>query len=144
MKRREFLSKLMRCGLSAAAMNALPVERLFAQELLPTLAIPIIDAHAHLPSDVSSEGHTFMAIRSAKLSATSIAVMGDKDSVVGADLAFTYALEGWENISDIGLLTDAMRAGGLGTLEISAFMGLNLLRVFTRCHAARPILNYFY
>jgi len=39
-------------------MNALPVERLFAQELLPTLAIPIIDAHAHLPSDVEPETQT--------------------------------------------------------------------------------------
>ena len=366
MKRREFLSKLMRYGLSAGALAALPVERLFAQGLLPALAIPIIDAHAHLPSSGSPEGHTFEAIRRAKLLATSIAVMGDKDSsVVGADLAFTHALEGiqivldwestglvkivrqprdiplqpdptgpihvilaieggdaigtqlnrvdkfyklgvrmitlvhgtinqsgdnaigrdmrrysssdpsdggltdfgrqvvarmnrlgmlidvahastrtlfdvasctrapiidshtsplppsvttrgpgrlrlydemasivetggvvctwplaydgnqldrltfsdwveeikvfkmyfgirhislgtdgggglpdmiqgWEDISDVGLLTDAMRSGGLGTLEISAFMGLNFLRVFSRCHAARQILNYFY
>lgn len=53
-------------------------------------------------------------------------------------------IQGWEDISDVGLLTGAMRAGGLGALEISAFMGLNFLRVFTRCHAARQILNYFY
>ena len=46
-------------------------------------------------------------------------------------------IQGWDDIGDVDLLTDAMRAGGLGTLEISAFMGLNFLRVFTRCHAAR-------
>jgi hypothetical protein len=37
MKRREFLSKLMRYGLSAGALAALPVERLFAQGLLPAV-----------------------------------------------------------------------------------------------------------
>jgi microsomal dipeptidase-like Zn-dependent dipeptidase len=94
MNRREFLFKLMRYGLSAGALSALPVEQLFAQQFLPTFAVPIIDAHAHLPSDGSPEGHTFEAIRSAKLSATSVAVMGDKDSAVSADVAFEFALEG--------------------------------------------------
>lgn len=51
-------------------------------------------------------------------------------------------IEGWENISDVGLLSDAMRKGGFGTLEISAFMGLNFLRVFARCHAVRQVLNF--
>ena len=94
MNRREFLSKLMRYGLSAGALGALPVDRLFAQELLPTLAIPIIDAHAHLPSADSLDGHTFEAIRRANLCATSIAVIGDNYTVVGADSAYIKALEG--------------------------------------------------
>lgn len=52
-------------------------------------------------------------------------------------------VDGWENISSVGLLQDAMRSGGFGTLEISAFMSLNFLRVFTRCHAVAQILSYF-
>jgi microsomal dipeptidase-like Zn-dependent dipeptidase len=96
MKRREFLSRMMRYGLSAGALSALPAERLFAQQFLPALAIPIIDAHAHLPGYGPSddEGHTFEAIRSAKLAATAIAVMGDKKDPVGADSAYAHALEG--------------------------------------------------
>jgi microsomal dipeptidase-like Zn-dependent dipeptidase len=100
MKRREFLSKLIRYGLSVGAVGILPVERLFAQQLLPPLAIPIIDAHAHLPG---SAEHTFEAIRSAKLSATSIAVMGDNFTSVGDDSAYLNALNtiglvhGWES-----------------------------------------------
>jgi len=97
MKRREFLSKLIRYGLSAGALGALPVKRLFAQELLPTLAIPIIDAHAHLPGTAE---HTFEAIRSAKLSATSIAVIGDNYTVVVADSAYIKALEGIKIVHD--------------------------------------------
>lgn len=93
MNRREFLSKLIRYGLSAGALGALPVERLYAQDLLPALAYPIIDAHAHLPSSDSPEGHTFEAIRRAKLSAMSIAVIGDNHSDVGADSAYTNTLK---------------------------------------------------
>ena len=54
------------------------------------LAIPIIDAHAHVPGTAE---HTFDAIRSAKLSATTIAVMGDNYAAVGADSAYFKALE---------------------------------------------------
>jgi hypothetical protein len=34
-----------------------------------------------------------------------------------------------------------MRSGGLGALEVSAFMGLNFLRVFTRVHAIGQVLS---
>ena len=93
MNRREFLAKLMRYGLSAGALSTLPVERLFAQEFLPQLTIPIIDAHAHYPGDLStvSEGYTFDAIHNANISATSFAVLGDRTS---GDGPYANALEG--------------------------------------------------
>jgi microsomal dipeptidase-like Zn-dependent dipeptidase len=49
---------------------------------------------------------------------------------------------GWEDISSVRLLQDAMRSGGLTSLEIAAFMSLNFLRVFTRCHAVAQVMNY--
>jgi microsomal dipeptidase-like Zn-dependent dipeptidase len=96
MNRREFLSKLIRYGLSAGAVSVLPVQRLFAQEFYPQLTIPIIDAHAHLPGTLSApqEGYTFEAIRSAKLCATTMAVIGDDKTTVGADSTYTKAIEG--------------------------------------------------
>jgi len=97
-KRREFLSKLVRYGLSAGVLSAVPVGRLSAQGLLPALAIPIIDAHAHVPGTAE---HTFDAIRSAKLSATTIAVMGDNYTAVGADSAYIKALESIQLVHDL-------------------------------------------
>jgi microsomal dipeptidase-like Zn-dependent dipeptidase len=97
MNRRKFLAKMMRYGLSAGALSALPAERLFAQEFRPSLTIPIIDAHAHLPSELSPEGHTFSAIRNAKLCAGSFAVMGDDFSIPGTteeQSAYARALAG--------------------------------------------------
>jgi microsomal dipeptidase-like Zn-dependent dipeptidase len=93
MNRREFFAKLMRYGLSAGALNALPVERLFAKEFLPQLTIPIIDAHAHYPGDLStvSEGYTFDAIHNANISATSFAVLGDR---ISGDGPYANALAG--------------------------------------------------
>lgn len=96
MNRREFLAKLVRYGLSAGALSALPVERLFAQEFYPRLAVPIIDAHSHLPGYSWDEEHTFEAIRRAKLCALSMAVMGDNKTVVGADSTYIKAKEGIE------------------------------------------------
>lgn len=93
MNRREFLAKLMRYGLSAGALSALPVERLFAQEFYPRLTLPIIDAHAHLPGYSWDEEHTFDAIRRAKLCAISMAVMGDNNSFAGADSTYIKAKE---------------------------------------------------
>ena len=99
MNRREFLAKLVRYGLSAGALSALPVERLFAQEFYPQITIPIIDAHAHLPGTLSSdEGYTFEAIRSAKLCATTMAVIGDNKTVVGADSTYLKAKEGISHV----------------------------------------------
>ncbi len=100
MNRREFLSKLIRYGLSAGALSAVPMTQLFARELLPAFAIPIIDAHAHLPYDQSLEGHTFEAIRRAGLSAMSFSVIGDNYSVVGADSAYIKAMEGIQTVQD--------------------------------------------
>ena len=48
----------------------------------------------------------------------------------------------WTGIGSVKDLQATMRAGGLGAVEISAFMGLNFLRVFTRCHAVAHVLNY--
>lgn len=96
MNRREFLSKLARFGLSAGALGALPVERVFAQEFYPQLSIPVIDAHAHLPGNSWDEEHTFEAIHRAKLCAISMAVMGDNKTLVGADSTYIKAKEGIE------------------------------------------------
>ncbi len=98
MNRREFLSKLIRYGLSAGALSALPVERLFAQGFLPQLTIPIIDAHAHYPGDLHtvSEGYTFDAIHNANISATSFAVLGDRTS---GDGPYANALEGIKEVT---------------------------------------------
>jgi len=52
-------------------------------------------------------------------------------------------VEGWSDITSVHSLQDAMRSDGLTTLETSAFMSLNFLRVFTRCHAVAQILTYF-
>lgn len=52
-------------------------------------------------------------------------------------------VEGWSDITSVHSLQDAMRSGGLTTLETSAFMSLNFLRVFARCHAVAQILSYF-
>jgi microsomal dipeptidase-like Zn-dependent dipeptidase len=100
MDRREFLAKLVRYGLSAGALSALPVERLFAQEFYPQLSIPIMDAHAHLPGTLSApeEEYTFEAIRSAKLCATTMAVIGDDKTVVGADWTYIKAREGIDTV----------------------------------------------
>jgi membrane dipeptidase len=100
MNRREFLARLMRYGLSAGALSALPVDRLFAQELFPQITIPIIDAHAHLPGTLSApqEGYTFEAIRNAKMCATTMAVIGDNKTVVGADSTYIKAKEGVETV----------------------------------------------
>jgi microsomal dipeptidase-like Zn-dependent dipeptidase len=100
MNRREFLAKLMRYGLSAGALSALPVERLFAQEFYPQITIPIIDPHAHLPGTLSAseESYTFKAIRSAKLCATTMAVIGDDKTVVGADSTYIKAKEGIDTV----------------------------------------------
>lgn len=96
MKRREFLAKLMRYGLSAGAVSVLPVKRLFAQDFNPQITIPIIDPHAHMPGTLSApqEGYTFDAIRGAKLCATTMAVIGDNKTVVGADSTYLKAKEG--------------------------------------------------
>ncbi len=100
MNRREFLAKLVRYGLSAGALSALPVERLFAQEFYPQLTIPIIDAHAHVPGDPylihtdDMPGYTFEAIRNAKLCATTMAVIGDDKTAVGADSTYMQAKAG--------------------------------------------------
>jgi microsomal dipeptidase-like Zn-dependent dipeptidase len=100
MNRREFLAKLIRYGLSAGAFSALPVERLFAQEFNPHLTIPIIDAHAHVPGDPylihtdDMPGYTFEAIRNARLCATTMAVIGDNKTIVGADSTYIKAKEG--------------------------------------------------
>ena len=51
-------------------------------------------------------------------------------------------MEQWTGIGSVKDLQAAMRAGGIGSMEISAFMGLNFLRVFTRCHAVAQVLNY--
>jgi microsomal dipeptidase-like Zn-dependent dipeptidase len=85
MNRREFFAKLMRYGLSAGALSALPVERLFAQEFNPQFTIPIINAHAHIPEDINPpsenpEVYDFPTIRAANLCAISIAVLGDRKS----------------------------------------------------------------
>jgi microsomal dipeptidase-like Zn-dependent dipeptidase len=96
MNRREFLAKLVRYGLSAGALSALPVEQLFAQEFYPRLTVPIIDVHAHLPGYSWDEEHTFDAIRRAKLCAISMAVMGDNKTAVGADSTYVKAKEGIE------------------------------------------------
>lgn len=99
MNRREFLAKLMRYGLSAGALSALPVERLFAQEFYPQITIPVIDAHAHVPGDpylMHAEDmpkYTIEAIRNAKLCATTMAVIGDNKNLVGADSTYIYAKE---------------------------------------------------
>jgi hypothetical protein len=100
MKRREFLAKLMRYGLSAGAVSALPVERLFAQDFNPQITISIIDSHAHLPGTLSAprEGYTFDGIRSAKLCATTMAVIGDNKTVTGADSTYIKAKEGIDNV----------------------------------------------
>jgi hypothetical protein len=81
-------------------LSALPVERVFAQEFFPGLAIPIIDALAHIPGELSSEfeSYTFQAIRDAKMCATSMAVIGD--NLIGNDMRMmqTVALRsmtGW-------------------------------------------------
>jgi membrane dipeptidase len=52
-------------------------------------------------------------------------------------------VEGWSDITSVHSLQDAMRSGGLTTLETSAFMSLNFLRVFARCQAVAQILSYF-
>ena len=97
MNRREFLSKLMRYGLSAGALSVLPVERLFAQEFTPRLTVPIIDAHAHIPGDPylihtdDMVGYTLEAIKNAKLCATTMAAIGDNKIVVGADSTYINA-----------------------------------------------------
>jgi microsomal dipeptidase-like Zn-dependent dipeptidase len=85
MNRREFLDKMIRFGLSAGALSALPVERLFAQEFNPQFTIPIINAHAHIPGDINPppenpEVYDFPTIRAANLCAISIAVLGDRKS----------------------------------------------------------------
>lgn len=49
----------------------------------------------------------------------------------------------WTGIGSVKDLEAAMRSGRLGSLEISAFTGLNFMRVFTRCHAIVQILNLF-
>lgn len=59
MNRREFLAKLVRYGLSAGALSIMPAGRLFGQEFYPKLAVPIIDAHSHLPGYSWDEEHTF-------------------------------------------------------------------------------------
>jgi microsomal dipeptidase-like Zn-dependent dipeptidase len=94
------LGKLMRYGLSAGALSAVPVERLFAQEFYPQITIPIIDPHAHLPGTLSApeEGYTFRAIRSAKMCATTMAVIGDNKTVVGADSTYIKAKEGIDTV----------------------------------------------
>ena len=48
----------------------------------------------------------------------------------------------WTGIGSLKDLEAAMRSGGLGPLEISAFAGLNFLRVFTRCHAVGQVLGF--
>jgi hypothetical protein len=48
----------------------------------------------------------------------------------------------WTGIGSVKDLEAAMRSGGLGPLEISAFTGLNFLRGFTRCYAVAQVLNY--
>jgi microsomal dipeptidase-like Zn-dependent dipeptidase len=98
MKRREFLAKLVRYGLTTGALSALPVERLLAQEFNPRLKVPIIDAHAHLPGYSWDEEHTFDAIRRAKLCAISMAVMGDDFSVTGTDSAHSAYIKALESI----------------------------------------------
>jgi microsomal dipeptidase-like Zn-dependent dipeptidase len=102
MNRREFLAKLVRYGLSAGALSALPVERLFAKEFYSQLTIPIINAHAHLPGDLINGElltYTFDAIRSAKLCATSVAVLGDRSNETELD-PYTNALNGIKTVSD--------------------------------------------
>jgi membrane dipeptidase len=49
----------------------------------------------------------------------------------------------WTGIGSVKDLEATMRSDGLGALEISAFMGLNFLRVFTRVHAIAQTLSYF-
>jgi membrane dipeptidase len=48
----------------------------------------------------------------------------------------------WAGIGGVYDLMAAMRSGGLGPLEVCAFMGLNFLRVFTRVHAVGQVLSY--
>ena len=48
----------------------------------------------------------------------------------------------WAGIGSVKELEAEMRAGGLGPLEVSAFMGLNFLRVFTRVHAVGQVLGF--
>jgi membrane dipeptidase len=48
----------------------------------------------------------------------------------------------WTGIGSVHDLANAMRSGGLGPVEISAFMGLNFLRVFTRVHAVGQVLSF--
>jgi microsomal dipeptidase-like Zn-dependent dipeptidase len=104
MNRREFLAKLMRYGISAGALSALPVEQLFAQEIDPRFTIPIIDPHAHLPGNYSLINHqveyTWDVIQSAKLCATTMAVIGDDRSIENADLIWKYnrAIEGLNKV----------------------------------------------
>jgi membrane dipeptidase len=100
MNRREFLAKLMRYGISAGALSALPVEQLFAQEFDPRFTIPIVDAHAHYPGDLSTdaEGYTFPAIHEAKLCATVFAVLGDRSKDI-EDGPYIKAIEGIESVS---------------------------------------------
>jgi microsomal dipeptidase-like Zn-dependent dipeptidase len=102
MNRREFLAKLVRYGLSAGALSALPVERLFAKEFYSQLTIPIINAHAHLPGDLINGElltYTFDAIRSAKLCATSFAVLGDRSNETELD-PYINALNGIKTVRD--------------------------------------------
>ena len=97
MNRRVFLAKLMRYGLSAGVLGAVPVERLFAQEFNPHFTIPIINAHAHIPGDITPptenpEVYDFPTIRAANLCAISIAVLGDT-SPTTEDGPYSKALE---------------------------------------------------
>ena len=98
MKRREFLAKLMRCGLSAGALSALPAERVFAEVFHPQVSIPVIDAHAHVPGDPylmhtdDMPGYTLAAIRSAKLCATTMAAIGDNMTLGGTDSTYINAM----------------------------------------------------
>jgi membrane dipeptidase len=99
MNRRVFLAKLVRYGLSAGALSALPVERVFGQEFFPQITIPIIDPHAHIPGDPylmhadDMPGYTLDTIRNAKLCATTMAAIGDNKTVVGADSTYIKAKE---------------------------------------------------
>lgn len=50
-------------------------------------------------------------------------------------------IEGWNDITDLHLLKEAMIEEGLEQREIEAFMGDNLLQVLHKCFVVRRILN---
>jgi len=50
-------------------------------------------------------------------------------------------IEGWNDITDLNLLKEAMLAEGFEKREIAAFMGDNLLRVLHRCFVVSRVLK---